>query len=327
MPKTNLKVFAGQGKSKVEDDIDALFRLPLSEFISARKALAVKLKKEGRGAEAEQVKSLVKPSISAWTVNQLYWQQRALFDQLIATGQRLRQAQTRGRTGKVGDLRAAFEERREVLSQLSDMATALMRDAGHNPALDTLRRIATTLEAMSAYDSLPDGVSAGRLTQDIDPPGFDSLAAFATAPATTKPTKEPARVSAGKKSPVANAKASQKTNAEAEKNRLKKAHQEKLAAAKLSLQEAKRSLAAARARAKSLEAAQKKADAETKDAEKHRREAERRFKEANAVSEAATRRSQNMAGEVAQMKKTLQAATRNVETASQELESMFRESQ
>lgn len=324
MPKTNLKVFAGKAQSKVEDDIDALFRLPLSEFISARKNLAVKLKKEGRGDEAELVKSLAKPSISAWTVNQLYWQHRTSFDQLIATGQRLRQAQTKGRTGKVGDLRAAFDERREVLSQLSDLASALMQDAGHNPALDTLRRIATTLEAMSAYASLPDGVSAGRLTQDIDPPGFDSLAAFAPAPGSTKPTKEPARVSAGNKSPVAAAKASQKTTAEEEQNRLKKAHQEKLAAAKLSLQEAKRSLAAARARANSLEAAQKKADAETKETEKRRREAERRLKEATAVSEAATRQSQNIAGEVEQMKKTLQEATRTVEIASQELESLFR---
>jgi hypothetical protein len=326
MPKTNLKVFAGKAKNKIEDDIDALFRLPLSEFISARKTLATKLKQEGRGDEAERVKSLAKPSISAWTVNQLYWQHRTSFDQLIATGQRLRQAQTKGRTGKGGDLRAAFDERREVLSQLSDMATALMRDAGHSPALDTLRRIATTLEAMSAYVSLPDGVSAGRLTQDIDPPGFDSLAAFAPAPSSIKSAKAPARVSAGKKSPVAAPKASQKTNADAEKNRLKKARQERLAAAKLSLQEAKRSLAATSARAKSLEAAQKKADAETNEAEKHRREAERRFKEANAVSEAATRRSRDIAVEVEQMKKTLQEAMRTVETASKELESLFRKS-
>jgi len=287
----------------------------------------VKLKKEGRGDEAERVKSLIKPSITAWTVNQLYWQQRASFDQLIANGQRLRQAQTKSRTGKLGDLRAAFDERREVLSQLSDMATALLRDAGHNPGLDTLRRITTTLEAMSAYASLPDGVSAGRLTQDIDPPGFDSLAAFAPAPGSTKPNKEPARVRAGKKSPGGAPKASQKTNAEAEKNRLKKARQERLAAAKLSLQEAKRALAATRARAKSLEAAHKKAEAEMKEAEKHRREAERRFKEAKAVSEAATRRSRNIAGEVEQTKKTLQEAMRTVDRASTELESLFRESQ
>ena len=37
MSKTNLKIIHGKAKSKVEDDVDELFRLPLSEFIGARK--------------------------------------------------------------------------------------------------------------------------------------------------------------------------------------------------------------------------------------------------------------------------------------------------
>src|SRR5436309_13079833 len=170
MRKTDLKFIPGKAKSNVEDDVDALFRLPLSEFIDARKTLSARLKKDGRASEAERVKALAKPSISAWTVNQLYWQKRESFDQLIATGRRLRQAQTTGRAGKVGDLRTAFDERRELLSHLSESATALLDDAGHNPSLDILRRIATTLEAMSAYASLPEGMSAGRLSKDLDPP-------------------------------------------------------------------------------------------------------------------------------------------------------------
>jgi hypothetical protein len=57
-------------------DVDALFKLPLDEFTSARNALAAQLKKVGKQAEAIEVKALVKPSVSAWVVNQLYWQQR-----------------------------------------------------------------------------------------------------------------------------------------------------------------------------------------------------------------------------------------------------------
>jgi hypothetical protein len=323
MPKTNLKVIPGKAKSKLEDDVDALFRLPLSEFIGARKVLAAKLKQEGRGHEVERVKSLAKPSVTAWTVNQLYWQHRDSFDQLLATGQRLRQAQTKGRAGKAGDLRAAFEERREVLSQLSDLATVLLREADHNPGLDTLRRIATTLEAMSAYASLPDGVSAGRLIKDIDPPGFDSLGSFASAP-TMRPSEERVRVSP--KSPGAELKTRQKVNAAAEASRLKKERQARLAAAKLSLQDSKRSLAAARLRAKSLEARQKKADAETKEAEKNRREAERRLKDATAASEAASRRSQNLTIEVEQARAALTKAMQTAESSSAELESLFRKS-
>jgi hypothetical protein len=74
--------------AKLDDDIDELFKAPLPEFIAARKALAVRLKKNGFASESEWVKALAKPPISAWTVNQLYWKHREEFAELIATGQR-----------------------------------------------------------------------------------------------------------------------------------------------------------------------------------------------------------------------------------------------
>ena len=54
-----------------ETEIDALFQLSPPEFVSARNALVAQLKKAGRDEVASVVKSLPKPSISAWTVNQL----------------------------------------------------------------------------------------------------------------------------------------------------------------------------------------------------------------------------------------------------------------
>src|SRR5262245_12888643 len=155
-------------KRKLEDEIDDLFRLPLAEFTGARNALAARLKKEGRQNEAERVKLLGKPSVSAWTVNQLYWDHRDAFDQLIATGKRLRPAQ----------MRESLVARRETLVQLSDLATELLQNAGHNPSQETLRRVTTTLEALSAYALLSDGPTPGRLINDVDPPGFGSLASL-----------------------------------------------------------------------------------------------------------------------------------------------------
>src|SRR5882724_5363509 len=163
-------------RGNLEDDVDALFRLPLAEFIAARKTLAARLKQDGRGGEADFVKALVKPSISAWAVNQLYWNHRDAFDRLIATGERFRQAQASRLARKVADMREALDARREALSHLSDLATALLRSAGHNPTPETIHRITTTLEAMSAYATLPDASRPGRLTNDVDPPGFESLA-------------------------------------------------------------------------------------------------------------------------------------------------------
>src|SRR5256712_1066496 len=134
-------------KAKLDDDVAALFRLPASEFVGARKTLAARLKKAGLANEASRVNSLPKPSISVWTVNQLFWRHRDQFDRLIAAGHRFRKAHAT-RSGKVEELSEALGARREALNQLSELATTLLRDAGHNATLETMRRIATTLEAM-----------------------------------------------------------------------------------------------------------------------------------------------------------------------------------
>jgi hypothetical protein len=293
-------------KSKLNDDLDELFRLPLAEFTAARNALAKQLKQEGRSNDADYVKTLAKPSISAWTVNQLYWEHRDELDRLMATGERVRQAQT-SRTAGIAGIRGALDARREALAHLADLATALLRDAGHNPAPDTIHRITTTLEALSAYASVADGPRLGRLTQDVDPPGFESLASFVPHAGAPALTAKPQR----KAEPAGNV------------HLLEEKRQTKIAAAKVSLQQAKTSLTEARARAKSVEAAQKKADAEAKEAEKHKREAEERFEKARAASEDATRRARSVWAEVQEAAQAVKDAERNVEKASKELEKLL----
>src|SRR2546425_5634369 len=216
---------------KLDDDIDALFKLPLTEFISARKALAARLKQNGLVSEAEGVKALAKPSISAWTVNQLYWRHREAFDELIATGQRFRKAQA---TGKMVNMREALDARREALSRLSDLTTEALRDAGHNPSLDTLRRISTTLEALSVATSISDRPTLGRLTHDIDPPGFDSLGSFTPSAGITKRAAVPPHVSPAKKAVTA----SSKTQEAAAAERRQKERQGRINDAKGSLHQA-----------------------------------------------------------------------------------------
>jgi hypothetical protein len=316
--KPKLKVIAGGGKSKLDDDIDVLFKLPLAEFIGARKTLSARLKKEGRGDDADLVTTLGKPSVSAWAVNQVYWRHRESFDQLMATGQLFRESQ---KTGKVADMREALDTRRDVLSELSDLATTVLRDAGHNPSLDTVRRIATTLEAMSAYAVLPNGLSAGRLAEDIDPPGFDSLGAFAAAPAIR--TAGVQSISSTKKPAIPALKTQPALKPLAKVNRLEEVRQAKLAAAKASVQDAKKLFAEAQARTRNLEATQKKADKEAREAERHKLEAEERFKKAITASVEATRRSRVIGSELEQAVRAVENAKRTVEKASQELESLF----
>jgi hypothetical protein len=307
----------------VEDEVDALFRLPLNEFISARKTLALRLKQGGHGGEADRVKALVKPSITAWAVNQLYWKHRKEFDRLMATGQRFRQAQTSRLAGKIDDMRLSLEDRREALSDLSQLATAVLQDAGYNPSPDTVRRITTTLEAMSAYASLPDAHQPGRLTHDVDPPGFDSLASFVPGPAMPEPKKEPARVTpAPKSSPTSTPK---KAAPAGNVRRIDETRHARIAAAKASLQDARRVLVKARTQATNAETAQRKANADAKELEKVRLEAEKRFDKARAAAEDAARRALTAADEVEEAAKTLEDAERTVAAASKELEALFRD--
>jgi len=304
-------------KNKLDDDLDALFRLPLAEFISERTKLTARLKKEGRATDANEVKAIPKPSISVWTVNQLYWRHRDQFDRLISAGQKFRRAHT-SRTAKVSELNEALESRRDSLNRLSDLAAALLSEAGHNPSLETLRRISTTLEAMSAYAALPDGQAAGRLTRDLDPPGFESLAPFIRAVPTTRRNDEPRTASAAKS--AGNNRKPQTTTKEARRGEdTKKA---RLTAAKASLQAARKSLLEARTKTQTLETAQRKADAVVKNADKQKREAEQRFRAASAASTEAAVAAQNLAREVARAKKDLTDAEGAVERASKELESL-----
>src|SRR5438128_141501 len=303
---------------KLDDDIDALFKLPLTEFVGARKALAARLKQNGFVSEAEGVKALAKPSISAWTVNQLYWRHREAFDELIATGQRFRKAQV---TGKMVNMREALDARREALSHLSDLATEALRDAGHNPSLDTLRRIGTTLEALSVATSLSDRPTSGRLTHDIDPPGFDSFASFTPSAGTTKRAAEPPHVSPSKKVVTASKKA-QGSTAAAKANR-REARQARINAAKASLQHARKSLTAARAAVKSLESAQKKAEATAKEAAQNRREAEERFKKASAAAADATLRAQSIAVELTNATKSWTTRSEQSRVQPKNLKTLF----
>jgi hypothetical protein len=309
-------------KDKLEYELDVLFKLPLPEFIAGRKTLAAQLKKSGRRDDADYATALVKPSITAWAVNQLYWHHREAFDRLIATGQRFRQAQTSGRAGKIADMREALDARREALSHLSDLATALLREAGSSPTPETIHRITTTLEAMSAYASFPDAQRPGRLTRDVDPPGFESFASLIPGAGITKTKEAPARVTSSQKSDRA-ASTRRKAKSVGATSKFEQTRKAKIAAAKVSVQEAKSLLIEARARAQSLETAQKKANADVKETEKLRRETEERFKKARVGSEDAIRRARSIAAEAEGAVKAVEEAKRTVERAAKELEKLF----
>jgi len=158
---------------------DELYRAPLAAFVEERKRLAAASKRDGRVADAKALASLAKPPLSAWTVNQLYWHERALVDELFDAARALRDA-----TGKGAAFTAAIASQRAVVGRLRAASIALLAKEGHAANDVLLRRVATTLQALAASGSFaPD--APGRLTADRDPLGFEAMAgsSFADAPA------------------------------------------------------------------------------------------------------------------------------------------------
>jgi hypothetical protein len=310
----------GLANRSIDSDVDELFKRPLAEFTGARNALATRLKREGRANEANLVKALAKPSVTAWAVNQLYWKHRASFDQLFEAGERVRQASSNAK--KLSDLRSALDARVEALKNLSDLAAELLSNADHSPTPDTLHRITTTLEALSS-PSHANGTTLGRLTRDVDPPGFESLASMLGNSVLPRVNEKPTRISASQK--AAGKKESASSDVD-KKRRQEEMRRARIAAAKISLQQAKKLLAEARAREERLDSVQRKAYAEAKQAETELREAELRLKKAKAASDEAEQRAKKVTAETKEAAKALEDAKRNVDKAAKELESLFRES-
>ncbi len=158
-------------------DIDELYSAPFDEFIARRDALAKSLRKDGRREEADAVKKLRKPALSAWVLNQL---PRDAVEGLIAAGAALRQA--RG-----GDtLRDATRDERACVEDLASQATALLRQAGHPVTGKTVDEIRDTLHAAALDDDAREHLASGRLTAPLQAVGVFGGAASVGAPAPRK---------------------------------------------------------------------------------------------------------------------------------------------
>lgn len=160
-----------------EAAIDALYARPLHEFTPARDALVALLKENASRDAAARVKALGKPGITAWAANQLHHHARAKLDAFFACVARLREAQ---RVGSAEEFRAAQAARREALQALVKEAEARLKQSAHAVTPDALRRIERSLDALAA-GGWPEGTAPGRLTEDLEPPGFDAFAGVSVA--------------------------------------------------------------------------------------------------------------------------------------------------
>jgi flagellar biosynthesis GTPase FlhF len=290
-------------------DIEALFALPLAEFTAARNALASALRKQKRTAEAAEVKALPKPSATAWAVNQLFWQYPRDFERLFELGAKVRDA-----SGAPGTLRALLEERRALLSEMTSRAATLLHGAGHASSLDALRRMTITLETLSSIGRTGNGPLPGRLTVDLEPLGFDDLAALLLVqePPQGKvlPFGHEAREKKAAESKAADAAKAERKAAE-EKAAERKAAEALAAArarAKQAVKDAEQSLKSARQRAQRTEAALLEASKHAAALEAQKRDLEEQLNQALEARSAAAEEAVRAARAIEEAEQTLARA-------------------
>jgi hypothetical protein len=163
--------------SDYDNALAELYRAPFDQFVAERKRLAAELKANGDSAGASRLAAVTRPPISAWAVNQLFWQDRKTFDDLFKTAERLRDAALDPR---------ATDAHRDVITKLKNRAAKLLTGAGKSAGESTLRRVTSTLTALAAIGSF-DPDPPGALKGDRDPPGFDVAGLMASLPSKRKP--------------------------------------------------------------------------------------------------------------------------------------------
>lgn len=155
--------------------IARLFQDDPREFVAQRNTLARDLAKAGQKDLSTRIRSLTRPSTSAWLVNQLYWHERADYDALLAAGAAAREAQQSRLSGRGGDLVRALAERDAIIGRLVGQAERLAVAGGVGLSADVRTRLRTTLEAI-ALRAGDTSVSHGQLSEDVALPGLQALA-------------------------------------------------------------------------------------------------------------------------------------------------------
>lgn len=150
------------------DKIDDLYALPLDEFTEVRNELAKELRSSGDKEGAARVKKLQKPTVPAWTVNQLARTQSDELNELLEVQSSL------GTAGSATEVRELSEARRDLVARLVKAAEGILNTEGRGAGSDTLQKISRTLLAGSSGDNA-DLLRTGRLSRELEPSGFDQV--------------------------------------------------------------------------------------------------------------------------------------------------------
>jgi hypothetical protein len=166
---------------------DELYGLRPDTFAEARDEHIKRAKADGDKQLAKELTGLRKPTQSAWLINLLWRDQRAVMEQLFELAADLSRAHARVSGPELQRLTA---QRRQIEAALIGRARALAEEAGVTVSASMEREAQETLSAALAVGEVADEVRSGRLVKPASYAGFGSV------PTGAIPTAIPARPSA-----------------------------------------------------------------------------------------------------------------------------------
>lgn len=304
-----------QASEVLDQAVAELEALRPEEFVAARNNLARTLRQRGERATAARIAGLRRPSMSVWAANQLSRVAAEEIAQVADAGAALETTQRQAMEGDAGaarSLRQLAADVRQSVARLAERGREVLIDAGYQASQSMLQRLATTLHAAVATADGRAALAEGRLTQDLDPPGFgDPIAAMA---ATAVPEQPPAPAQGPEQEPKPEPSAEAR-RALVEARAREEAATREAAAAQDAADQAQEASSSARTRAAALRQTaaelRKAADAmveRAEDAERTARQADGEAEESARAAEDATDHAREADSALGQARQARQAA-------------------
>ena len=183
---------ASMRRTQTDEIAGELYLVPPAGFVAARDELVRQSHAAGDRELARELRSLRRPTLSAWLVNLLARHERPLMDRLLAVGRELRDAQTRLDTAQ---LRRLAGQREHLIADLLDRGRRRAAEAGMQPSEGVLSEVEATLKAALVDLAASSTVLSGRLVRPMSHSGFGPMPSVAAAPVTLSPAEAPTEAS------------------------------------------------------------------------------------------------------------------------------------
>jgi hypothetical protein len=145
---------------------DRLFEASLAEFVKARDQLAKELESKGSAEEARSIRSLRKPTVAVWALNQAARRHPDKVERLLDTFRRMQ------KPGSAADFREASSERHAAVKALVDSTAEILEGAGHPAGGPVIEKVTRTLLAAATDEQAQHALAHGRLERELEPSQF-----------------------------------------------------------------------------------------------------------------------------------------------------------